>query len=518
MNKLIVTLIAMGLVFALLPAMGGAEVPTITYTENWDGRGTDSKHCEYAGQEGRPATGWIHWVFSTKGESTDAELILGGTGSGTYAPGNPPNANIWHFYTPYFDLNGLTATINLYGGAPGSGGGLVISDYCPGENGGIAGMLQVTKTVETSYNRTHSWSIDKSVDTDNGFTHEGYPKIWLYTDGSGDENATWTVDVAYEGYTDSDFIVKGNINITNIDDDQTLWIQSIEDVLGNDTVNMIIPVFEGVTFPYELGPGESLNGTYCQSLDSKMMGENNVTVIFSDVEVPDEVVETLSDNVPIDWGDPENEFYKTVTVKDISDIFGEVALGTATAPNNAQFTYTKDFAWADYGKDNCGDFSYDNTATIVETGQEASATLKVNVQCYNYETAYAKGDDAICFIPTFANWGWTNPIVPGEYTWDLWAAAGQCDTSKGTLVGTVTVVYDDDGYVTVTYNVGSPYLLEETHVYAGTTMFPKVKQGKNTVFTVAPGLYTNNGPFDGSQVYVIAHAVVGIPDPNFGPA
>jgi hypothetical protein len=72
--------------------------------------------------------------------------------------------------------------------------------------------------------------------------------------------------------------------------------------------------------------------------------------------------------------------------------------------------------------------------------------------------------------------------------------------------------------VTVTYNVGSPYLLEETHVYAGTTMFPKVKQGKNTVFTVAPGLYTNNGPFDGSQVYVIAHAVVGIPDPNFGPA
>jgi hypothetical protein len=92
--------------------------------------------------------------------------------------------------------------------------------------------------------------------------------------------------------------------------------------------------------------------------------------------------------------------------------------------------------------------------------------------------------------------------------------AGQCDTSKGTLVGSVTVVYDDDGYVTVTYNVDAPYLLDETHVYAGYDMFPKDRKGNSTV---APGQYTNNSPFDGSQVYVIAHAVVGIPDPDFGP-
>jgi hypothetical protein len=75
-------------------------------------------------------------------------------------------------------------------------------------------------------------------------------------------------------------------------------------------------------------------------------------------------------------------------------------------------------------------------------------------------------------------------------------------------------VYGDDGYVTVMYNVEAPYLLKETHVYAGYDMFPKDKRGK---FTVAPGAYTNASPFDGSEVYVIAHAVVGIPDPNFGP-
>jgi len=77
-------------------------------------------------------------------------------------------------------------------------------------------------------------------------------------------------------------------------------------------------------------------------------------------------------------------------------------------------------------------------------------------------------------------------------------------------------MYDLDGYVTVTFKVDAPYILDETHVYAGTTMFPQVQRGKSTVDTVAPGQYYNAGPFDGSQVYVIAHAVVGIPDPGFG--
>ena len=147
----------------------------------------------------------------------------------------------------------------------------------------------------------------------------------------------------------------------------------------------------------------------------------------------------------------------------------------------------------------------------------ADATLKVNVQSFIYETAYTKGDPATCFIPTFRNWGWTNPIGPGTYEMDLWAAAGQCDTSKGTLVGSVTVVYGADGYVNVTYNVDSPYILKETHVHAGYDMFPQQQRGRRTVNTVAPGQYYNADPFDGSQVYVIAHAVVGMPDPNFGP-
>lgn len=371
-----------------------------------------------------------------------------------------------------------------------------------------AEQLTVTKTAVTSYTRTHKWSICKSVETENGCTHEGSPKIWLYIDGSGDEKAIWTVNVAYGGYDDSDYNVAGVITIKNTGKVDAV-ITSIEDLLGGTPVTVYCDG-DAVTEPcsYNLPAGDTLTCTYTYGADDRFTGCNIVTVTTEK--------NTYSASVPIVWGEPTYEVNKEVTIKDISDLFGERILGMVTAPDcgslTKTFTYCKHFAWTGYGKDNCGDFTYDNIASIVETGQFADATLNVNVQCYLYETAYAKGDPAVCFIPTFNNWGWTNPIVPDEYNWPLWAGAGQCDTSKGTLVGTVDVVYGTDGNVNVDYNVDSPNSLEETHVYAGYNMFP-LRKGKQTV---APGQYTNEGPFDG-KVYVIAHAVVGIPDPNFGP-
>jgi hypothetical protein len=369
--------------------------------------------------------------------------------------------------------------------------------------------LTVSKTADTSYTRTHKWDIDKSVTTEKEYTEGGFPKIWLYIDGHGNEKATWTVDVNYKGYEDSDFDVSGVITIKNTG---TLpaTITDINDVLGGTPITVVLP--EGVTLPYTLPVDGTLECSYNKAVDSKIEGSNDVTVTT-------ESNKEYKASADIVWGDPTIEKYKTITVKDKSDLFGEKDLGTVTAPNNQQFTYSKDFAWEDYGKNALSDYTYHNTATIVETGQSADATLKVNVQQYMYETAYAKEGEnkAICFIPTFANWGWTNPIMPGTYTMNLWAGAAQCDTTKGTEVGTVTVVYPSgtNSYVTVTYNVGAPYLLEETHVYAGYDKFPKDKKGK---LTVAPGAYSNFSPFDGTrEVYVIAHAVVGIPDPNFGP-
>lgn len=390
--------------------------------------------------------------------------------------------------------SGLHAPVNPSGKYAGISHVSVCGNVIPDEE-----KLTVEKTADTSYTRTHEWSISKSVTTKN--EHDGFPKIWLYVDGSGDETATWTVDVTHKGYEDSNHKVTGEITIENTGKVDAV-ITKIEDLLGDTPVTVDCGE---AAFPYTLPVGETLTCTYCA--DGFVGGTNKVTVTTARGN-------EYSANAEIEWDKPTNEFYKTVTIKDVSDLFGEQNFGSVTAPDGGHFTYTKDFKWANYGKG--GDFTYGNTASIVETEQSADATLKVNVQGYSSETAYAKGEDnsAVPFCLTFNNWGWTNPITPGEYTWPLWAGAGQCDTSKGTLVGTVTVDYGADGKVSVTYNV-PPNILENTHVYAGYDPFPKDRKGNPTV---APGQYTNEGPFDGTtEVYVIAHAVVRIPDPNFGP-
>jgi hypothetical protein len=487
-------------------------------TLTWSGQGAtngelNSVVCDEGLPEGvNPGDPYLLWVFTHKGDEEYVEmvtpyLVLDGSGSGTYYPTKVVGQN-FHFVTPYYapDSSTLTAVVHFNTLDTGNGNYvLTISHGCPGGGPGPEETLTVTKTVDTSYTRTHYWSIDKAVDTGNGYTEDGYPKVWLYVDGHGDETATWTVNATYAGYVDSDFNVAGEVTIENTGDLDAV-ITGVEDSLAGTPIEVHFPV----DFPYTLVIGDTLTGTYSSDIGSKITGYNDVTVTTETAEYP-------ADPIEITWGDPTTEVNKTVTIRDNSDLFGEVTLGIATAPSNGHFTYTKAFAWADYGADLCGDYTYDNTAYIVETGQSASAALTVNVQCYVDETAYAKGGGALCFIEEgFANWGWTNPITPGTYDWDLWAGAGQCDTSKGTLVGSVTVDYDGV-YVDVTYNVDFPYLLKETHVYAGYTMLPQVKRGKEMVDTVAPGSYYNAGPFDGSAVYVIAHANVGIPDPNFGP-
>ncbi len=133
------------------------------------------------------------------------------------------------------------------------------------------------------------------------------------------------------------------------------------------------------------------------------------------------------------------------------------------------------------------------------------------------KTAFAFGGaSATCFLDIenlqSNRWGWTNgPLAEGSYIFDLYAAAGQCDLSKGTLVGEVTVVYTG-GTATVTYGVNPGFTLNEVHLYVGGGILP-MKDGQ---YTVAPGQYPYSG--DGSapfvisglsgDIYVIAHAVV----------
>ena len=362
--------------------------------------------------------------------------------------------------------------------------------------------LLVEKTVDTEYIRTHFWDIDKWVETENGDElDDGTPKIWLYTDGSGDETATWYVDVTYEGYEDSGYNVSGTVTITN-DGDLDAMINSVDDLLGGTAIDVD---FE-VTFPYLLPVGESIVGTYDE--DGYFEGDNVVTVTTAREK-------TYSATEAIIWGDPDEEINETVNIKDFSDLFGDVNLGSVTAPNGDRFDYDKEFAYEDYPP---GSYAFENTASIVETGQYAEAVLKVNVQKFIYESAWAKGDDgevtayAFCDYG-FNNWGWSNLIKPGyEGSWTLWAGAAQCDTSKGTDVGEVSISYED-GSLHYEFVMNKGYSLDKYDIYAGSKMFPTLRNGRSTV---APGQYSIAKNLSG-DIYVIVHGVIGLPDPDFGP-
>lgn len=130
------------------------------------------------------------------------------------------------------------------------------------------------------------------------------------------------------------------------------------------------------------------------------------------------------------------------------------------------------------------------------------------------ETAYAYGGNvATCFLdlsPINANnWGWTNYIGEGSYDWPIYAGAGQCDISRGTLVGNLSVEYFG-GTVTITYEIDPGFELGDTHVWVGTTPLP-IKRGK---YTTAPGQFNYNfeNPVVVSglsgNIYIAAHSGV----------
>ena len=151
------------------------------------------------------------------------------------------------------------------------------------------------------------------------------------------------------------------------------------------------------------------------------------------------------------------------------------------------------------------------------------------------ETAFAyDGDQSGCFqnfsefIDNPSRWGWTNgPYPNGTYSFQIYSGAGQCDITKGQLVGKLELKYTGST-VTATYTLsgtnpktGIPYSLKEVHLYLGNDFFPKIKSGAQAgEFTIAPGKFPYKAADLSDQtytftinnvtgdIYVIAHAVV----------
>jgi hypothetical protein len=336
--------------------------------------------------------------------------------------------------------------------------------------------LEPSKSAAGTWQRDVEWTLEKSVSP---ASHSGYAGESFVS--------TWTVVATKIDSGRYGFLVEGTVAIYN--PAAIAQAFTISDVLNNGTI-------VAVSCPTNTVPaGGTVNCMFTASQSDDSATLNTVTV--SAVGNP---AQKASD--PIEW----TEMLTGQDEGTLSDPrFGTVDLIGDSTTLTFEETFTCSVNIEDYIN---GFYSFTEVNWGYLNGSiNLSASASVTVDCtlvIEYETAYAFGENAVCFIDLGeSRWGWVNgPLLPGEYTWPVYAGAGGCDPTAGTYVGDVTVTYDGEN-VFVEWALFVPNILDSEHIYAGTSQIPP--EG------FAPGQLEIYSPFDGSPIYIIVHGVVGIP-------
>ncbi len=282
-----------------------------------------------------------------------------------------PNANVYVYDPPAesFGDTGLVSPINPSNDKPF---GLSHIEFC------FDYELQVSKTAVTSYTRTFTWKIDKSVDP---ASHVGF---------AGDTfSSRYEVELD-QTVDDSAFAVAGVITIHNPDPSNPALITAVTDAISDGlTASVTCPV----TLPYSLAAGGTLTCTYTRDLPDKTARTNKAAVTVDAASK----VKSGSATAPVTFGDPTTVVgYETVNVSD--SVQG--ALGSASGDKT--FAYDDDFECPTDPKDYADgkyEFEVPNTATIDETGKSDDA--KVTVTCYQLKVSKD-------VTPKFTRtWSWT---------------------------------------------------------------------------------------------------------------
>lgn len=263
----------------------------------------------------------------------DAVIAKGGPNSNAYVY-DPPEES--------FGDGGLAAPINPNTGEPF---GLSHIEFC------FDYELTASKTANTTYTRTYTWDISKTVDDD---SHTGF------TGDSFTSNYTVSVD---QTVTDSDFAVSGEIVVNN-PTPFTVDFSVADSVGGTAATVDCDPNTVGDQSSGTLAPGGSATCTYSASLGSKTNGTNTATITSSNNNV-----NGASASANYTFGAP------TTTVGPATvNVTDTYAGNLGSASGDTTFLYSRAFTCdADAG-------TKPNTATIVETGDTASAS--VTVTCY----------------------------------------------------------------------------------------------------------------------------------------
>ena len=230
--------------------------------------------------------------------------------------------------------------------------------------------LEVSKDASTSFDRTYNWSIDKYADQSELTLSVGQQFLVNYT-----------VIVDVTGYTDSNWAVSGNIQVNNPAPIEAT-LNSVEDVISGVGA---VSVDCGVSFPYSLAAGGTLNCTYSSSLPDASDRTNTATATLQNYDYDKDGIGT--ENGTTDFSGSADVLFSGATIAeydtcvDVTDtIYGN--LGTVCL-NDAPKTFEYSHWVGPYGT--CGDYTVDNIASFVtnDTGAEGSDdwTVDVNVPC-----------------------------------------------------------------------------------------------------------------------------------------
>jgi hypothetical protein len=229
--------------------------------------------------------------------------------------------------------------------------------------------LEVTKDADTSFNRYWTWTIDKTGDQTELTLSVGQQFLVNYEVTVGATS------------TDGDWAVNGTISVTN-PAPMAATINSVSDVVSPD---IAATVDCGVSFPYSLAAGGTLNCTYSASLPNANSRTNTATATLQNYAydyqlnaTPDGTTD-FSGTAGVAFGTtPADEIDECIDVSDTyAGVLGTVCYGDAPTT----FTYSR---WiGPYAT--CGDYTVENTASFVtnDTGTTDSDgwTINVNAPC-----------------------------------------------------------------------------------------------------------------------------------------
>ena len=225
----------------------------------------------------------------------------------------------------------------------------------------VGADMRASKGATPAFKRTYAWALNKSVD-----------KVLVQQVG-GNATFNYSVAASQTGFTDSEWTVTGTITVTNPNDWQAVTV-NVADAINNGGTcvvtggsSLVVPISSSATATYTCTYGSTPTATAFTNTATATWAQATYSTPGA----------SASGTAGGAFTTPTAKVNATATVTDVFNGGPATPLGTLTATDapafaSATYNYAKTVIMPAY---DC--VSYANTATIVETVQSASQSVKV---------------------------------------------------------------------------------------------------------------------------------------------